>query len=484
MTLSEAAKLLAEKKCSSVELTKESVSAIEQYDTALGSFLCIDVEGGMKAAKESDERRSRNESKGILDGVVLAIKDNILQQGMPCTAGSKMLSHFSPVYEAHVVSALRNAGAVLIGKTNLDEFGMGSSTENSAFQITRNPYDASVVPGGSSGGSAVCVAAQMVQGALGTDTGGSIRQPASFNNLVGLKPTYGRVSRHGVVAFASSLDQVGPLARTVDDVAAIYDAIAGFDANDSTTSRAQVESMGGLALKGKTIGLPIEYLGEGVDDSVRTIFENAKKVFESLGAQVKEISLPHTKYSLAAYYVLASAEASSNLARYDGVRFGHQTENPKSVSDLYERSRAEGFGREVKRRIMLGAFALSAGFQEQYYGQAQKVRALVRQDFTRVFNTGVDFIASPVSPSLPWKLGDKIENPLRMYLMDVMTIPVSLAGLPAVSVPAGFSNELPVGIQLIAPHFQEASLLSLAKQFESANPLYQRVPPLLETRRS
>jgi aspartyl-tRNA(Asn)/glutamyl-tRNA(Gln) amidotransferase subunit A len=476
-TLLQVAKALTQREVSCRELTLMCVDEIEKNDAALGAFLCVDRAGALLQAEASDQRRASGHSLGALDGIPLAVKDNILQLGLPCTAGSKMLKHFHPVYEAHAVAQLRSGGAVLLGKTNLDEFGMGSSTENSAYQKTKNPYDMARVPGGSSGGSAAAVAARMAFGSVGTDTGGSVRQPASFTNVVALKPTYGRISRHGVVAYASSLDQIGPLARTVDDVSALYAAMAGHDPQDGTSARQAVQVGVAFPLHGKVLGIPKEYVSEGVAPEVRGVFENARKVFENLGAQVKEVSLPHTRSALAAYYILASAEASSNLARYDGVRFGFRSANAKTLDDVFAHSRAQGFGSEVKRRIMLGTFVLSAGFQDAYYGQAQKMRLRVREDFRRAFEA-CDVLCSPVSPALPWKLGEKIDDPLQMYLMDALTVPSSLAGIPALSMPAGFVGELPVGIQLMAPHFEEGRLLAVAKQFEAQMPFHTRRPAL------
>ncbi|MDP1919123.1 MAG: Asp-tRNA(Asn)/Glu-tRNA(Gln) amidotransferase subunit GatA [Myxococcales bacterium] len=459
---------LAEKKTSAVELA--SVAIVQARLDEFSAFLAIDEAGAMAAAKASDERRARGASLGPLDGVPVALKDNILTEGVVTTAGSKMLADFTPPYDATVTARLKAAGAVIIGKTNLDEFGMGSSTVNSAFKPTKNPFDPSRTPGGSSGGSAAAVAAGIVGGALGTDTGGSIRQPASFTGLVGLKPTYGRVSRAGVIAYASSLDQVGPLARTVEDAALLLEAIEGFDANDSTSSDAKKTAWRDTlrsGVKGLRIGLPREYFVDGMDAEVDSSVRAAAKRLEALGASVVDISLPHTKYALATYYVIAPCEASSNLGRYDGVRYGHRATDVKALKELYEKSRSEGFGSEVKRRIMLGTFALSSGYYDAYYRKAQQVRTLITRDFEQAFQS-VDIVLSATSPVLPWRLDEKLDDPLAMYLMDVLTLPCSLAGLPGLSMPSGVSaSGLPIGVQLLGRRFDEATLLRTAFALEA-----------------
>jgi aspartyl-tRNA(Asn)/glutamyl-tRNA(Gln) amidotransferase subunit A len=461
---------------SSVEATRAALKRIAETDARVGSFLRVDEEGALKAAAESDARAVK---LSPLDGVPVAVKDNILTRGLETTAGSKILEGFIPVQDATVVSRLRAAGAVIIGKTNLDEFAMGSSTESSAFQKTHNPYDLERTPGGSSGGSAAAVAAGFVFGALGSDTGGSIRQPAAFCNLVGIKPTWGRVSRSGVVAFASSLDQVGPLARTVDDAAVLLQIISGRDVQDSTSSAEPVplyRTDGGV--KGLRVGLPREYSVDGMDPEISAAIRDAAKALEAAGATVREVSLPHTRYALAAYYVIAPAEASSNLARYDGVRYGHRAKDVKQLRELYERSRAEGFGPEVKRRIMLGTFALSAGYHDAYYVKAQQVRTLIRRDFETVYSE-VDVVLSAASPVCAWKLGEKSADPLQMYLMDVLTLPCSLAGMPGLSVPAGKSSAgLPIGAQLIGRPFDEATILRAAKVIEDSRDLKNWRPSL------
>jgi aspartyl-tRNA(Asn)/glutamyl-tRNA(Gln) amidotransferase subunit A len=478
-TLVQLSQALARGEASSVEATRACLERIGQRDGELGAFLSLDEAGALAAAKAADARRARGEALGPLDGVPLALKDNILTKGHVTTAGLKILDGFVPPYDATVTARLRGAGAVLLGKCNLDEFAMGSSTENSAFRPAHNPYAWGHTPGGSSGGSAVAVAARLVFGALGTDTGGSIRQPAALTNVVGLKPTWGRVSRYGVVAFASSLDQVGPLTRTVADAAAMLQAISGRDPLDATSSDEAVPDFSarlGEGVKGLRIGLPVEYQVEGLDPEVDAAIRDAAKRFEALGATLVPVSLPHTKYALAAYYVIAPSEASSNLARYDGVRFGHRAKAVKNLGELYEKSRAEGFGAEVKRRIMLGTFALSAGYHDAYYVKAQQVRTLIRRDFDEAF-AKVDVVLSATSPVPAWKLGEKLDDPLKMYLMDVLTLPCNLAGLPGISLPAGFTKAgLPVGLQLLGRPFDEVTVLRAAAAFERETMHFERAP--------
>jgi aspartyl-tRNA(Asn)/glutamyl-tRNA(Gln) amidotransferase subunit A len=478
-TLTQLSEALGRGEVSSVEVTRACLERIAREDGALGAFLSLDEERALAAAKESDERRAKKQRKGPLDGVPVALKDNILTMGHVTTAGSKMLERFVPPYDATVTARLREAGAVVLGKCNLDEFAMGSSTENSAFKPTHNPYAKGHTPGGSSGGSAAAVAARLVFGALGSDTGGSIRQPAALTNVVGLKPTWGRVSRYGLVAFASSLDQVGPLARTVGDAAALLQVIAGRDPLDATSADEPVPDYSApLAdgVKGLRVGQPVEYQVEGLDPEVDQAVREAARRFEALGATVTPVSLPHTRYALAAYYVIAPSEASSNLARYDGVRFGHRAKAVKGLAELYEKSRSEGFGDEVKRRIMLGTFALSAGYHDAYYVKAQQVRTLIRRDFEQVF-AKVDLVLSATSPVPAWRLGEKVGDPLKMYLMDVLTLPCSLAGLPGVSVPAGFTKAgLPVGLQLVGRPFDEVTVLKAAAAFERETKHFERRP--------
>jgi aspartyl-tRNA(Asn)/glutamyl-tRNA(Gln) amidotransferase subunit A len=469
MTLTQASAALDQRWCTSEALTRDALARIHADTTA--AFLAVDEEGALEAARAADARRARGAPHGPLDGVPLSLKDLICSEGLVTTAGSKMLEGYRPIYDATVTRRLKEAGAVIVGKVNLDAFGMGSSTENSAFRPSKNPFDRSRTPGGSSGGSAASVAAGLCFGSLGTDTGGSIRQPAAFTGLVGLKPTYGRVSRHGVIAFASSLDQVGPLAHTVEDVGVLLEAIEGFDPLDSTSSSApptRWRDVFEAGVRGLRVGLPREYFVEGMDPQIEASIRRAAQTLSSLGATVVDVSLPHTKYALATYYVLAPCEAASNLGRYDGVRYGHRAANPKNLADLYERTRSEGFGAEVKRRIMLGTFALSSGYADAYYRKAQRVRVLIRRDFDTVFEK-VDVLLSATSPVLPWKLGEKLDDPLSMYLMDVLTLPCNLAGLPGISVPSGFSTEgLPIGAQLLAPRMAEAKLLMAARALERA----------------
>ncbi|HSE36190.1 MAG TPA: Asp-tRNA(Asn)/Glu-tRNA(Gln) amidotransferase subunit GatA, partial [Blastocatellia bacterium] len=417
-----------------------------------------------------------------LAGALIAVKDNMVIRGIRTTAGSRILSNYKPPYTATVLERLQAAGGIIIGKTNLDEFAMGSSTENSAFGPVKNPWDPSRVPGGSSGGSAVAVATGMAMGALGSDTGGSVRQPASLSGVVGLKPTYGRVSRYGLIAFGSSLDQIGPFASCVEDVARILQVIAGRDPNDSTSSDADVDDyLSALAgeIQGLRVGVPREYYGTGLDSEVKEKVEAATRKLADLGAEIIEISLPHTEYAVPVYYLIATAEASSNLARYDGVRYGFRAEGTATLKEMYSRTRDQGFGAEVKRRIMLGTYALSAGYYNQYYGKAQKVRSLIERDFRDAFGR-CDVIATPTSPTPAFKLGEKAEDPLEMYLSDIYTITANLAGVPALSLPCGLtSSGLPIGVQLIGKQFDEARLLRAAHSLEKALGL-DLAPPLAE----
>ncbi|MFL5390264.1 MAG: Asp-tRNA(Asn)/Glu-tRNA(Gln) amidotransferase subunit GatA [Myxococcales bacterium] len=455
---------------------------IEKVDGQIHAFLRLTAEEARTAAKASDERRAKGAPLSPLDGVPIGLKDIFCQEGVETTAGSRILAGYVPPYDATVVRKLREAGAVLVGKLNMDEFAMGSSTENSAFGPTRNPWDLSRTPGGSSGGSAAAVAARMVPGALGTDTGGSIRQPAALVGSVGLKPTYGRVSRFGVIAFASSLDQVGPFAEDVRGAALLLQAIAGRDQNDQTSSLRPVPDYTAAledGARGFTVGVPAEYFGEGLDPEVERSVRAAIDALEREGAKVVPISLPNSPHAIATYYIVATAEASSNLARYDGIRYGPRAAGQRSLVDLYERTRAEGFGAEVKRRILLGTYALSAGYYDAYYLRAQKVRALIRRDFDRAFAAGVDAVVSPTAPTPAFRLGEKIDDPLAMYLNDIYTVSVNLAGLPGISVPSGFSKAgLPIGLQLVGRPFEEATLLRLARAAERAVALPARELPL------
>lgn len=456
------------------------LARIAALDPKLRAYVTVTREQALAQAEAAGKRIRAGQPLGPLDGIPLAIKDVICTKGVRTTCSSKILETFVPPYDASVIARLNAAGAVMLGKTNMDEFAMGSSTENSAFFPTRNPWDADRVPGGSSGGSAAAVASDLAAGALGTDTGGSIRQPAAFCGVVGLKPTYGRVSRYGLVAFASSLDQIGPIAKDVRDAALVLQAIAGHDPLDSTS--ADVAGPDYLAaldqgVRGLRLGIPREYFIEGMDPEVERAVREAIQLLTTLGAQTEAISLPTTDYALAAYYLIAPAEASSNLARYDGVKYGLRAPGGKDLIEMYGRTRALGFGPEVKRRIMLGTYALSAGYYEAYYGKAQRVRTLVRRDFEAAF-ARVDLVACPTAPNVAFKLGEK-EDPLQMYLNDVFTIPVNLAGLPAISLPCGFTlRGLPIGLQLIGKPFDEATLLRVAYAYEQNAPWRDRKPVL------
>ncbi|OLC15746.1 MAG: aspartyl/glutamyl-tRNA amidotransferase subunit A [Candidatus Rokubacteria bacterium 13_1_40CM_69_27] len=456
------------------------LARIEKLDGRVGAYLTVTREQALAAAKAAEGRYRSKAPRGPLDGVPIALKDLLCTRGVRTTCASKILENFVPPYDATVVERLAAAGAVMLGKTNLDEFAMGSSTEHSAFQPTRNPWDLARVPGGSSGGSAAAVAADLAAGALGSDTGGSIRQPAAFCGVVGFKPTYGRVSRYGLVAFASSLDQIGPLAKDVRDAALLLGAIAGPDPHDSTSVNEPVADYaaaldGGVG--GLRIGVPREYFTEGVDPDVQRSVRQAIAVLCELGATTQEISLPTTDYGIAVYYLIAPAEASSNLARYDGVKYGLRAAGAKDLIDMYGRTRAVGFGAEVKRRIMLGAYALSAGYYDAYYGRAQKVRTLVRRDFEAAF-AQVDLIVAPTAPNVAFKHGEK-EDPLAMYLNDVFTVPANLAGIPAVSVRCGFSaGGLPIGLQLIGKPLDEPTVLRAAYAYEQATRWLERRPNL------
>jgi aspartyl-tRNA(Asn)/glutamyl-tRNA(Gln) amidotransferase subunit A len=482
LSLTALSRALERREAKPSEALEASLRRIGRVDGKVHAFLRLTEEEARSAAKASDDRRARNAPLSPIDGVPVGLKDIFCQEGVETTAGSRILKGYVPPYDATVVRKLREAGAVLVGKLNMDEFAMGSSTENSAFGPTRNPWDLSRTPGGSSGGSAAAVAAKMVPGTLGTDTGGSIRQPAALVGCVGLKPTYGRVSRHGVIAFASSLDQVGPFAEDVRGVALLLQEIAGRDENDQTSSLRPVPDYTAVLESGAralTVGIPAEYFGEGLDPEVEASVRSAMDLLGREGAKLVPISLPNSPHAIATYYIVATAEASSNLARYDGIRYGLRAQGPRSLADLYERTRAEGFGAEVKRRILLGTYALSAGYYDAYYLRAQKVRALVRRDFDQVFAAGVDVVLSPTSPTPAFKLGEKIDDPLAMYLNDIYTVPANLAGLPGISVPCGFSKGgLPIGLQLIGRPFEEATLLRIARATERAVALPARELPL------
>jgi aspartyl-tRNA(Asn)/glutamyl-tRNA(Gln) amidotransferase subunit A len=471
--------MLLNKEISAVELTESYLQRVEKHDSHIGAYLNITPERALRQAQEADNLIGRGEQISVLTGIPLAIKDNMCTKGIKTTCASKILGNFVPPYDATVVERLAQQHYVLLGKLNLDEFAMGSSTENSGFQLTHNPWDFSRVPGGSSGGSAAAVAAQEAVAALGSDTGGSIRQPAACCGVVGLKPTYGLVSRYGLVAFASSLDQIGPLTRDVRDAALLLNIIAGHDKRDSTSIPRELPDFTaqlGKSIAGLKIGLPKEYFAEGLDQEVAASVHNARRVLEKLGATFAEVSLPHTEYGVATYYILATAEASSNLARYDGVRYGYRSRDYTTLLQMYENSREEGFGAEVKRRIMLGTYVLSSGYYDAYYLKAQKVRHLIKTDFEKVF-AEFDLVLTPTIPTPAFKLGEKTADPLTMYLSDIFTISANLAGIPAISIPCGASSEgLPIGLQIMGPAFAEAKILQAAYAFEQETDYHRQWP--------
>jgi aspartyl-tRNA(Asn)/glutamyl-tRNA(Gln) amidotransferase subunit A len=472
--------LLHKKELSVSDLVAESYKRIGEVDGKVQAFLTLDEDQARESAKKFDDRLSTDDQKGLLFGMPIGVKDNIVTNGLRTTCASEILENFNPIYDATVVQKLQKAETITIGKLNMDEFAMGSSNENSAYQKTKNPWNLETVPGGSSGGSAAAVAAGEVLFALGSDTGGSIRQPAAFCGVVGMKPTYGRVSRFGLVAFASSLDQIGPVTRTVEDNAYLLQAISGVDQMDSTSANIEVPNfVASLTgdVKGLKIAVPKEYLGEGVSEAVRQSVLDALKVLEKQGAVWEEVSLPHSKYALATYYLLSSSEASANLSRFDGVRYGYRSPNAETLIDLYKNTRAEGFGDEVKRRIMLGTFALSSGYYDAYYKKAQKARTLIKKDFEDVFEK-YDVIVGPTTPTPAFKIGENIADPLTMYLNDILTIPVNLAGVPGISVPCGFDGGLPLGLQIIGKHFDEATVYRTAHAFEQATDYHKQKPQL------
>jgi aspartyl-tRNA(Asn)/glutamyl-tRNA(Gln) amidotransferase subunit A len=477
LTISELAAALRARKTSSVELTQAYLARISKYKD-LGAFITLDPERSVAQAKAADERLARGEA-GPLCGVPLAQKDIFCADGWLTTCGSKMLSNFIAPYDATVIARFNAAGSVTLGKTNMDEFAMGSSNETSFYGKVKNPWDTTTVPGGSSGGSAAAVAARLAPAATGTDTGGSIRQPAALTNLTGLKPSYGRVSRYGMIAFASSLDQGGPMAHTAEDCALLLSVMAGFDPRDSTSVDTPVPDYTATLnkdVKGLRIGLPKEYFGEGLNPEVARVIEAAIADYKKLGAQVVEVSLPNSKLAIPCYYVLAPAEASSNLSRFDGARYGYRTPEYKDLLDMYCNTRAEGFGAEVKRRIMIGTYALSAGYYDAYYLKALKLRRLIANDFTEAFKH-CDVIMGPTSPTTAFKLGAKTDDPVAMYLSDIYTISVNLAGLPGMSIPAGFDPQgLPVGLQIVGQYFDEARLLNVAHQYQQATDWHKRIP--------
>lgn len=479
-TIHEYAELLKQRKLSSVELTKQYLARIEKADAQIGSYITVCPDEALAAAGKADERIAKGEAT-LLTGIPVGIKDNICTEGITTTCASKMLYNFVPPYDATVTKRLKNEGAVILGKLNMDEFAMGSSTESSYFKKTKNPYDLTRVPGGSSGGSAASVSADLAPYALGSDTGGSIRQPAAFCGNVGLKPTYGLVSRFGLIAFASSLDQIGSFTKDVTDCAIVLNAIAGYDKMDSTSvdaDKTDYTKALGLPLKGMKIGVPKQYLESGIQAEIREAVENAIKVYEMLGAECEECSLPLSKFALPAYYLISSAEASSNLARFDGIKYGYRAEEYHGLTDLYEITRSEGFGEEVKRRIMLGTYALSSGYYDAYYKKAQQVRGLIKRDFAACFEK-YDVLLTPTTPTTAYKFGEK-SDPVAMYMGDICTVAVNIAGLPAISIPAGLDKKgMPIGIQLIANSFEERKLLTAAFAYERETG-YEKLRPTVK----
>ncbi len=475
-SLSELSAMLQSGEVSSVELTQHFLQRIEQHDAQLNSFITV-ADNALEAAKAADDARAKGES-GALLGMPIAHKDIFCTKGLKTSCGSKMLDNFISPYNATVVEKMQQVGVVTLGKTNMDEFAMGSSNETSFYGAVKNPWDTDCVPGGSSGGSAASVAARLTPAATGTDTGGSIRQPAALCGITGLKPTYGRVSRYGMIAFASSLDQGGPMAQSASDCALLMNAMAGFDEKDSTSIERDTEDYTAeldKPLDGLRIGLPKEYFGDGLDASVNAVVQTALQQYRDMGAELIDIELPNSGLSVPVYYVVAPAEASANLSRFDGVRYGYRCEDPKDLTDMYERSRGEGFGAEVKRRIMVGAYALSAGYYDAYYLKAQQCRHLIADDFKQAFEK-VDVIMGPTSPGTAFRLGEKMDDPVSMYLNDIYTIAVNLAGLPGMSIPAGFADGKPVGLQIIGNAFSESRLLNVAHQYQQATDWHRRMP--------
>ncbi len=485
LTIHQLSDMLMRKKVSSLEVTQAFIERIEKIEDPIHAYLTVMKEEALQQAKRADEIIAKGKDSSELVGIPLAIKDILCMQGARTTCGSRILANYFPAYDATVIQRLRGQETVFLGKTNMDEFAMGSSTENSYFGPTRNPWDLDRVAGGSSGGSAAAVAAGECTGALGSDTGGSIRQPAALCGIVGLKPTYGRVSRYGLVAFASSLDQIGPITRDVEDCAILMNAICGLDPRDSTSVDVEVPDFKQALIrdvKGMRVGIPKEYFIEGMEADVEKTVQNSIGLFEKWGAKCREISLPHTDYALAAYYIICTAEASSNLARYDGIRYGYRAADYKGVVDMYRKTRTEGFGAEVKRRIMLGTYALSAGYYEAYYKKATQVRRLVKEDFEKAFED-TDVILTPTSPTPAFRIGEKTDDPLQMYLMDVFTIPVNMAGIPGISIPCGFNRlGLPIGLQFLGRHFDEATIIRAAYTFEQNTDFHLEKPPIDEVR--
>jgi len=470
LTIHDLRDLLREGEISSEEILLKYFQRIEEVEGKINSFITLRKEEALEEGREIDRRIKAGESLGDLAGIPVAIKDNIMVEGIKTTCGSKMMENFIATYDSTVIKRLKKEGAIVIGKTNMDEFAMGSSTENSAFKVTKNPWDLERVPGGSSGGSAAAVAAFQAPFSLGSSTGGSIRQPASFCGVIGFKPTYGLVSRYGLVAFASSLDQIGPFTRDVEDCAITLNSIIGYDPMDSTSvKREKIDYRRALGkdIKGLKIGLPKEYFDARIDQGVKDKVYEAVKQLESLGAKVGTVSLPHTEYALATYYIIAPSEASSNLARFDGIRFGYRTKEYSSLDELFIKTRSEGFGEEVKRRIMIGTYCLSSGYYDAYYQKAQKVRTLIKEDFDKAFKE-YDVIISPTTPSLPFKLGEKKADPVSMYLSDMLTVSVNIAGIAAASIPCGYVDGLPVGMQIISNSFEEEKILRTAYAYEQS----------------
>jgi len=476
-TLSELSALLAAGDVTSVQLTEHFLQRIKDHDGELNSFITVTAEQALKAAALADEKRQAGNA-GPLTGIPIAHKDIFCTKDVKTTCGSKMLDNFISPYDATVVEKMQQAGVIMLGKTNMDEFAMGSSNETSYFGAVKNPWNTKAVPGGSSGGSAASVAARLTPASTGTDTGGSIRQPASLCGITGLKPTYGRVSRYGMIAFASSLDQAGPMAQSAEDCALLLNAMSGFDPKDSTSLEKDVPDYTAnlnQPLNGLKIGLPKEYFDEGLNAGTDGVVKKAIEEYKNMGAEIIDISLPNTHLGVPVYYVVAPAECSSNLSRFDGVRFGHRCEDPKDLEDLYKRSRAEGFGEEVKRRILVGTYALSAGYYDAYYIKAQQIRRLISDDFVKAFEK-VDVIMGPSSPETAFNIGEKSDDPISMYLSDIYTIAVNLAGLPGMSVPAGFDKNMPVGLQIIANHFDESRLLNVAHQYQLKTDWHKAIP--------
>lgn len=479
LTIEKLHQAIKNKETTVTEICNSTFERIEKLNPTLNAFLTVTKEKALEQAKNLDNSLKSTLELPPLFGVTVAIKDNMCTEGVRTTCGSKILENFVPPYSSTAVSKLEKAGAIIVGKTNCDEFAMGSSNENSAYGAARNPWDLSRVPGGSSGGSAAAVTADLSIVALGSDTGGSVREPASFCGILGLKPTYGRVSRYGLVAFGSSLDQIGQFGKTTSDIARVLSVVAGRDHNDATSSNCEVpnylEALKTTDIKGLRIGVPKEAFGKGLNSEVKSSVEDAIKNLENLGATTVEVTLPHSEYAIADYYIIATAEASANLARFDGVRYGFRAENIKNLPDMYRQSRDLGFGTEVKRRIMLGTYVLSSGYYDAYYLKAQQVRTLIEQDFRNAF-AKCDVIAMPTAPVPAFKLGEKTEDPLEMYLADIYTVTLNLAGLPGLSFPCGFSEEgLPIGCQIVAPHFQESKLLQVANLYEKSYPITKRL---------